>query len=52
MAEYKELEHKLGENLNWNKSRINFLAKFLVALIQVRTVNLSEIANSLSGKAK
>ena len=52
MAEYKELEHTLGKNLNWNKARINFLAKFLVALIQVRTVNLAEIANSFSGKAK
>ena len=52
MAEFKELEHILGKNLNWNKARINFLAKFLVALIQVRTVNLAEIANSFSGKAK
>src|ERR1043166_9472890 len=52
MAEYKELEHILGENLNWNKSRINFLAKFLIALIQVRTVNLAEIANTFRGKAK
>ena len=51
MTEYKELEHILGKNLKWNKSRINFLAKFLVALIQVRTVNLVEIANSYSGKA-
>lgn len=52
MADVRSLERTLGETLLWNKARINFLAKFLVALIQVRTVNLAEIANSFAGKAK
>src|SRR3954469_23889216 len=52
MADVRCLERTLGETLLWNKARINFLAKFLVALIQVRTVNLAEIANSFAGKAK
>lgn len=52
MADVQNLERTLAETLYWNRARINFLAKFIVGLIQVRTVNLSEIANSFSGKAK
>lgn len=52
MADEKILKQKLGEKLEWNKARIDFLAKFIIALIQVRTVNFSEIANVLIGKAK
>jgi len=52
MADYKILKQKLGEKLEWNKARIDFLAKFIMALIQVRTVNFSEIANIMMGKAK
>ena len=52
MANTQQLERALGDNLTWNKARINFLSKFLMALIQVRTVNLVEIANSFAGKAK
>jgi len=52
MASIRPLERTLAENINWNKARINFLAKFLVALIQVRTVNLAEIASVFPGRAK
>jgi hypothetical protein len=52
MADYKILKQELGEKLEWNKARIDFLAKFIIAMIQVRTVNFSEIANVLIGKAK
>jgi hypothetical protein len=52
MADIHCLERTLGETLPWNKARINFLAKFLIALIQVRTVNLVEIANAFTGKAQ
>jgi hypothetical protein len=52
MADEKILKQELGEKLEWNKARIDFLAKFIIALIQVRTVNFSEIANVLIGKAK
>ena len=52
MAEIHSLERTLAENIPWNKARINFLAKFLIALIQVRTVNLSEISDVFAGSAK
>jgi len=52
MADQKILKQELGEKLEWNKARIDFLAKFIIALIQVRTVNFSEIANVLIGRAK
>ena len=52
MADIRPLERKLAENIDWHKARINFLAKFLVALIRARSVNLSEIASVFSGRAK
>jgi hypothetical protein len=51
MAQIRPLERTLALNVAWNKARINFLAKFLIALIQVRTVNLAQIASVFSGKA-
>jgi hypothetical protein len=52
MADIRPLERTLAENIDWHKARINFLAKFLMALIQVRSVNLSEIASVFPGRAK
>jgi len=52
MAEVRCLERTLEENLSWNKARINFFSKFLMAIIAVRTVNLVEIASVFAGKAK
>lgn len=52
MASIRPLERTLAENVDWNKARINFLAKFLIALIQVRSVNLTEIASVFAGRAK
>lgn len=52
MADIRPLERTLAETVDWNKARINFLAKFLVSLIQVRTVNLTEIAAVFPGAAK
>jgi len=52
MASIRSLERTLAENVPLNKARINFLAKFLVAVIQVRTVNLTEIAAVFPGRAK
>lgn len=46
------LERILSENLNWNRARIKFLARFLVALFQVQTVNLTKIACVFAGTAK
>jgi hypothetical protein len=52
IAHIRPLERTLAENVAWNKARINFLAKFLIALIQVRTVNLTVIASVFPGRAK
>jgi len=52
MTSIRSLERTLAENVPLNKARINFLAKFLVAVIQVRTVNLTEIASVFPGRAK
>src|ERR1044072_721854 len=51
MASIRPLERTLSLNVAWNKARIIFLAKFLIALIQVRTVNLAQIASAFSGPA-
>ncbi len=51
MADTLLLERTLAETVPLNRARGNFLAKFLVALLQVKTVNLSEIANVLAGRA-
>ena len=46
------LEQILSQNLSWNRARIKFLARFLVAVFQVQTVNLTKIACVFSGRAK
>lgn len=46
------LEQILSQNLTWNRCRIKFLARFLVALFQVQTVNLAKIASVFAGNAK
>lgn len=51
MADIRLLERTLQHNVAWNKARINFVAKFLVALIQVKSVNLVEVASVFSGSA-
>ncbi len=52
MADIRLLERTLGENVTWNKARRNFLAKFIIALIQVKTVSLVQISAVISGRAK
>ncbi len=51
MTQYSLLERTLTANLTWNQARIKFLVRFLIALIQVRTVNLTEIAVCFEGRA-
>jgi len=46
------LKLKFSSSVNWNQARIEFISRFLIALFQVRTVNLSEIASVFGGKAK
>ena len=52
MNNIRPLEQTLAANLSLNKARIKFIACFLIALIQVKTVNLTEIATVFPGKAK
>lgn len=52
MADIRLLERTLAQNVAWNKARINFLARFIAALIQVKTVNLSQVASVFAGRAK
>lgn len=51
MADIRLLERTLASNVAWSRARINFVAKFLVALIQVRSVNLMEVAGVFAGGA-
>ncbi len=46
------LEQILAANLSWNRARIKFLSRFLIALFQVQTVNLAKIAGVFAGEAK
>ena len=45
-------EQILAANLSWNRARIKFLSRFLIALFQVQTVNLAKIASVFAGNAK
>jgi hypothetical protein len=48
----RSLEQTLSDNLPWNKARIKFLARFLLALYAVQTVNLAMLATAFAGQAK
>jgi Transposase DDE domain len=52
MTDIRSLEQTLFDNLAWNKARIKFVARFLLALYAVRTVNLSVLATAFSGRAQ
>ena len=48
----RELEAVLAEHLPWQGARIGFLARFLLALFKVRSVNLAELATGFGGTAQ
>ena len=52
--EVKQLKSQLGKMLNWNEARIDFLARLLIALVKVKTVNLAELAKAVisTGRVK
>jgi Transposase DDE domain len=52
MTELSPLIAILTTSFDWHGARITFVAQFLVALIRVRTVNLTEIATAFCGDAK
>lgn len=47
-----QLKSVLSSHLAWHGARLSFLAMFLIALLKVKTVNLTEIATALNPKAK
>jgi hypothetical protein len=51
MADMRLLERTLAATVPLNKARRNFLAKFVVALLRVKSVNLTEVAAAFSGRA-
>ena len=52
MTTIRSLEQTLFDNLPWNKARIKFVTRFLLALYAVQTVNLSILATAFSGYAQ
>ena len=52
MTTIRSLEQTLFDNLPWNKARIKFVTRFLLALYAVQTVNLSILATAFSGHAQ
>ena len=52
MNHYSELKKALQPHLGWHGARVSFLALFLLALLKVKTVNLSELALGFEGLAK
>jgi hypothetical protein len=52
MTDVRSVERTLLDNLPWNKARIKFVARFLLALYAMRTANLSILATAFSGHAK
>ncbi len=46
------LKKVLARRLDWHGARIGFLAHFIIALFQVKTVNLAELATALNGQVK
>ena len=51
MTKVRSLEQTLGDNLAWNRARIKFVARFLLALYSQRTVKLTRLATACSGHA-
>lgn len=52
MEDYRLLASILGKEISAHKARVEFMARFLMALIQTRTVNLAQIALGLNAKVK
>lgn len=46
------LRQELKVHLPWHQARLRLVAQFLVALIQVRSVNLTEVACAFTGRAQ
>lgn len=51
MNQYNELKGVLQAQLPWHGARLSFLAMFLLALLKVKTVNLSQLCLGFGGRA-
>ncbi len=52
MNQIAKLTKIFNSVLGWNKARATLLSCFIVALLKVRSVNLTKIAVAMPGKAK
>jgi hypothetical protein len=52
MHQYSELKIALQPRLDWHGARHSFLGLFLLALLKVKQVNLSELAIGFGGLAQ
>ena len=52
MKHISELHNTLSHLLDWNKARLHCLAQILRALLQVRTINLTQIASVFQSNVK
>jgi hypothetical protein len=51
MNQFSKLKQALQSHFGWHGARLSFLALFLLALLKVKTVNLSELALGFEGLA-
>ena len=49
--QHKAIQHALQDRFPIDPRRLEFIAQFIIALLKVRTVNLSKIATALNGRA-
>ncbi len=49
MSQYSDLKRALQQHLDWHGARISFLALFLLALLKVKTVNMSQLCLGFEG---
>ena len=52
MNQINLLRQTLKPHLGWHGARLSFLALFLIALLRVKTVNLTELATGFQSKVR
>ena len=52
MNQINLLRQTLKPHLGWHGARLSFLALFLIALLRVKTINLTELATGFRSKAQ
>lgn len=52
MTDSALLQQTLEDSLTWNRARLKLLARVILALLQVRSVNLARLAAALPGKTE